>query len=316
MIKTLLKKARDILLEMLFAPSGTGLLTFTIMLLLSFFNLINTTLFFSGNGWMLLMLPIAFVLPFLFFLASRGGTKYMPTIHFELPKKIHIPIIAFATAFLLLGSALIRILLLDGKYIEFPLYNTFFAHRNGSFWNDIYLVLMFCIIPPIFEGIIFRGAFIKEHDKRGRLVATVFSSLMFALLGFSFSELLPRFFVGILLCIVLYATSSLTLTIAMHIAYNFFAVFFEPTLVSIKTVSSNYELFAFLLALSILVLGIFLFSHLSRLYRKYSKDKFGENLVRSTPKEKSFWNLIELGTSIPSIACFVLFLIVTLIIEI
>jgi len=312
----LLKKIKDFLLEMLFAPSGASFLVFAIMLLLSLFNLINTTLFYSGNGWMLLMIPISFCVPTYFFWMSRGGKKYFPTIHFSLPKKVHIPTIIFSALLLFFGSALIKILIFNGVYTEFPLYNAFFAHRNGKIFNDIYLVLVFCIIPPIFEGVIFRGALIKEHDKRGRLVATVFSSLMFALMGFSFEELLPRFFVGALLCIVLYATDSITLTIAMHIAYNFFAVFFEPTLVAIKSVSSNYVLFTFILALVVIATAIFFCSHLSRLYRKYSHDKFGESFVRSTPREKSFWNLVELCSSIPSIACFVLFLIVTIIIEI
>lgn len=312
----MLKKIREYLLELLWAPSGTALLTFAIMLLLSIFNLINTSLYFSGNWWMIIMLPIAFILPFYFFRLSRGGNNYVPTVNFGMPEKAHLPTVIFSSALLFLGSALIKMLIIDGKYIEFPLYNTFFAHRNGNLFNDIYLLLMFCIIPPIFEGIIFRGAFIKEHDKRGRLVVTVFSSLMFSILSFSFEELVPRFFVGVMLCIILYATDSLILTIAIHIAYNFFAVFFEPTIVSIKTVSSNYELFAYMLAILTLAIAIALFAHLSRLYRKYSHDKFGESFVKSTGKEKSFWNLVELCTSIPSIACLVLYFVVTLLIGI
>lgn len=312
----MLKKIKDFLLEMLFAPSGAAFLVFAIMLLLSLFNLINTVVFYSGNGWMLLMIPISFCVPLYFFWMSRGGKKYLPSIHFSLPKKVHIPTIIFSTALLFLGSALIKMLTLEGKYTEFSLYNAFFAHRNGNLFNDIYLVLAFCILSPILEGVVFRGALIKEHDKRGRLVVTVFSSLLFALMSFNVEELLPRFFVGALLCIVLYATDSITLTIAMHIAYNFFAVFFEPTIVSIKNVSSNYELFAFIVAIVTIAVAIFFSSHLSKLYCKYSHDKFGENFTRSTPREKSFWNLVELCTSIPAIACFVLFVIVNLIIEI
>lgn len=312
----MLKKIREYLLELLWAPSGTALLTFAIMLLLSIFNLINTSLYFSGNWWMIIMLPIAFIVPFYFFRLSRGGKNYVPTVNFGMPEKAHLPTVIFSSALLFLGSALIKMLIIDGKYIEFPLYNTFFAHRNGNLFNDIYLLLMFCIIPPIFEGIIFRGAFIKEHDKRGRLVVTVFSSLMFSILSFSFEDFVPRFFVGVMLCIILYATDSLILTIAIHIAYNFFAVFFEPTIVSIKTVSSNYELFAYMLAILTLAIAIALFAHLSRLYRKYSHDKFGESFVKSTRKEKSFWNLVELCTSIPSIACLVLYFVVTLLIGI
>ena len=312
----MLRKIEDFLKELLYATSGTAFLVFTVMLMLLLCNIINTTLFLSSNAWMIVMIPLAFALPFLVFRNSRGGDGYIPTTNFSLPKKIHIPTIVFSSLVIFLGSSLLKLLIFEGKYTEFSLYNSFFAHRNGSVWNDIYLVLAFCIIPPVLEGIVFRGIFIKEHDKRGRLVVTVFSSLMFSLLTFSFEELIPRFFLGVMLCIVLYATDSITTAVAIHIAYNFFAVFFEPTVVSIKNVSSSYTLFAFLLAIATLVMGIFLFSHLSRLYKKYSHDQFGHNFVRSTPKEKSFWNLVELCTSIPSIACFVLYLIATLVIQV
>lgn len=301
---------------MLFAPSGAAFLVFAIMLLLSLFNLINTTLFFSGNELMLLMIPIAYALPFFIFWLSRGGKKYIPTIHFELPKRVHIPTIIFSTLLMLSGSLLLKILIFEGKYTEFSVYNTFWAHRNGSFWNDLYLVLGFCILVPLAEGIVFRGALIKEYDRRGRLTSTVVSSLLFALIGFNFDELLPRFFLGALLCAVLYATESITLTVAMHIVYNLFAVFFEPTLVAIKNVSSNFELFTFMVAIFSLLMAVCLLSHLSRLYKKYSHDKFGENTVRSTPNKKTFWNVAELLTSIPAIACYVLFVIVSIILAI
>ena len=312
----MLKKIKDFLLDMLFAPSGSAFLCFGIMLLLSLFNLLNTTLFFSGNGWMILMLPIAFCLPFFFFWASRGGKKYVPTLHFGIPKRVHIPTIAFGTALLFLGSVFLKMTIFSGKYTEFPLYNIFFAHRNGNLFNDLYLVLVFCILPPIFEGIVFRGAMIKELDRRGRLTASIFSSLFFALLSFNIEELVPSFFLGIMLCILLYATDSIVTTIAIHIAYNFFAVFIEPTFVSIKNVSASYELFAYLVAILTLVVAMLLFSHLSRLYRKYSHDKFGENFTKSTPRERTFWHLVELLTSIPAIACYALFVIVNFILEI
>lgn len=301
---------------MLFAPSGAAFLVFAIMLLLSLFNLINTTLFFSGNELMLVMIPIAYSPPFFIYWLSRGGKKYIPTIHFELPKRVHIPTIIFSTLLMLSGSLLLKILIFQGKYTEFSVYNTFWAHRNGSFWNDLYLVLGFCILVPLAEGVVFRGALIKEYDRRGRLTSTVVSSLLFALIGFGFDELLPRFFLGALLCAVLYATESITLTVAMHIVYNFFAIFFEPTLIAIKNVSSNFELFTFMVAIFALAMAVCLLSHLSRLYRKYSHDKFGENTVRSTPKKKTFWNIAELLTSIPAIACYVLFIIVSLILAI
>ena len=312
----MIKKIGDFLSGLLRDSSGTALMVFLVMLLLSIFNLINTTLLTSSNAWMLPVLLISFLVPFFIFRASRGAKKYLPTIHVSLPRKIHVPTIIFSTLLVILGSTLLKLLIFSGKYTAFPLYNMFFANRNGNILRDIYFIISFCIVPPIFEGLIFRGIIIKEHDRRGRLTATLFSSLLFALLGFSAQELLPRFFLSALLCIVLYATDSIIITISMHIAYNIFAVFIEPTLVSLKNVSSNFELFTFVLAIITIIIAIMLLSHLSRLYRRYSHDKFGENFVRSTPRERTFWHLVELMLSIPAIACYVLFVVVTLITEI
>lgn len=309
----MLKKIKDFFREMIYSPSGTGALVFCIMFLICISNLVNTTLLFSNNLWMIPLLAISFLVPFFIFRATRGGKKYVPTLHLTLPKKYHVPTIIFSTLLLMLGSTLLKLTFVRGKYIEFPLYNTFFAHRNGKLLNDIYLLFAFCIIPPLLDGLIFHGAILKEHDRRGRMTSTVFASLLFALLGFSFELFIPRFFVCALLCIVLYATESIATVVAIHILYNFFAVFVEPMLISVKSVSSNFELFAFIVAILTLVIAIFLFSHLSRLYRKYSHDKFGENFTRSTPRERTFWHLVELLTTIPTIACYVVFILVTLI---
>ena len=294
---------------MVFSPSGTAFLVLLVMLFLALFNLINTTLLFSGNEWIIPMLAIAFLIPFFIFRASRGGKKYIPTINLSLPQKHHIPTILFSTLLSILGSTLLKLIFIDGKYTEFSLYSAFFAHRNGNIFNDLYLVLAFCLIPPILEGLVFRGVILREHDKRGRMTSTVFSSLLFALLDFNLELFIPRFFLGILLCIVIYATDSIATTVAIHIAYNIFAVFIEPTFVSIKNVSANFELFTFILMILTLIVAIFMFSHLSRLYKKYSHDKFGDNFTRSTPRERTFWHLVELLTSIPSLACYILFII-------
>ncbi|MBO5715370.1 MAG: CPBP family intramembrane metalloprotease [Clostridia bacterium] len=312
----MIKKIKDFFSELLCASSGTAFIVFLTMLLLSIFNVISTTFLTSGNTWMLPVILISFLVPFFIFRASRGGKKYLPTLHLSIPRRIHVPTIIFSTLFIILGSTLLKLLIFSGKYTDFPLYSIFFAHRNGSIWRDIYFILAFCIIPPILEGLVFRGVIIKEHDRRGRLTSTVFSSVLFALLGFSAQELFPRFFLGIVLCIILYATDSIFITVSIHIAYNIFAVFIEPTLVSLKNVSANFELFAFMLAIVTIIVAITLFSHLSRLYRKYSHYKFGENFVRSTPRERTFWHLVELMLSIPAIACYILFVVVTLITEI
>jgi cobalamin synthase len=75
------------------------------------------------------------------------------------------------------------------------------------------------------------------------------------------------------------------------------------------------DLFIFIIAIITLAVAISLFSHLSRLYRKYSRTKFGENFVKTTPIERTFWHLVELMLSIPAIACYVIFIVVAIIVR-
>ncbi len=311
-----MNKIKRFLAELVFAPSGAALLIFVAMMLLSVFNFINSALLFANNAFMLLMIPAAFVVPYVLFAASRGGKEYVPTLNLSLPRKYHLLTVLLGALLLICGSTLLKFLFVSGKYAEFSLYGAFFAHRDGSLWRDLYLLLAFCLVPPIFEGLIFRGVLLKEHDKRGRLTAVIFSSLFYALLGFDTEHLAWRFFFSALLCIIVYATDSLALSVALHILYNVYAVFAEPTLISVKNVSSNAELFGYLLAIATLVIAIFLFSQLARLYRRYSHTKFGENFTKSTPRAKTFWSLIELLSSLPALLCYALFIVVTLILNI
>ena len=308
----MLKKISNFFLEIIYSHVGTAFLVFAIMLLLSIFNLINTTLFLSTNGWLLPMIIIAFALPLIVFIKSRGGKRYLQSFSLKLPNKPHIPSIICSSFLIFFGSALLKLLFVNGKYTEFPLYSTFFAHRNGRFFNDIYLILAFCIVPPILEAFVFRGTILKELDKRGRLTATLCSSILFALLGFNMLELLPRLLIGCVLCMVFYATGSILLTTTIHIAYNIFAVFIEPTLVSIKNVSANFELFTFIVAIITLISAIFLFSNLSKLYQKYAHVKFGTNTTKSTSRARTIQFFSEFMLSIPAIACYVVFVVVSL----
>jgi membrane protease YdiL (CAAX protease family) len=200
----LIKRIKNFFTEALNAPTGAFVLVFAIMLILSIFNFINTKFLLSSNAWLIPMVALAFILPCLVFWKSHGGKKYVPTLHLAVPQKYHIPTIVFSTCLILLGSMLIKIFLISGKYREFPLYNTFFATRNESIFNILYLVISFCVIPPIFEGLVFRGIILKEFNRRGFVCAVLCSSILSALLGFDFVEFIPRLFLGMLVFLEIY----------------------------------------------------------------------------------------------------------------
>ena len=311
----MIKKIKEYLLKILFSNYAAILLAFSVMLLLCLFNLINTVFLASSTWTMLLFIPLAFCVPLAFFILSRKE-RYFPSYHFAKIKKYHVPTIIYSFFLLIFASILLKSTFFESIYTSFSLYNTFSADIQGGFFKKLYLILSFCIIPPILEELVYRGIIIKEYDKRGRLTATLISSILFSLLGFNVYEIPQRFFMGIILCILLYATGSIFICVAIHILYNVFALFFEPTLVSLKYISSNSSTFLLLITVATLIMATCLCSHLSRLYNKYSKDKNYVNFKRSTPRERTFWHFLELFISTPSLACVLLFAITTLILNI
>ena len=300
---------------MLFSNLSALLLCFAVTLLLASFNFINSV-FLSSSIWsMLFFIPLAFCPSIAIFLLSKKQ-RYLITKHLCKIKKYHIPAIIYSILLLIFGSLFLKFIFIDGQYTAFSLYNTFFAKIDGGFAKQLYLLLTFCIIPPIFEGIIYRGILIKEYDKRGRMCATLVSSTLYALLGFDFSLVPQRFFMGALLCILLYATSSIIVSISANIIYNIFALYFEPIFISLKKVSANANTFSQLILIASLIMATCLCSHLFRLYKKYSKDKNYLNFKKSTPRERTFWHLVELLLSAPALSCYVLFLVTVAIINI
>lgn len=304
------QKFKIFLREVVFAPAGEALLVFCIMLLLALSALIGSLFLKSTVGWFLPSVLISFGLPCLLFVRARGGKKYVPTFHLSLPRRCHVPTLIFGALTLVLGTLCLKLVFFDGKYTEFSLYGVFSANRNGNILRDLYLLLSFCVIVPVLEGTVFRGILIKEHDKRGRLVAVAFSSVFCALLSFGFEEFLPGLFVAVMLCVITYATDSLVSGIAIHIIYSVFAVFCEPTLISLKIVSSNFDLFLTIITVLTLIFAVMLTSHLSRLYKMYSKTHFGLNSAHSVPRERSAWSFITLSLSLPALLSLALFLIV------
>ena len=67
-----------------------------------------------------------------------------------------------------------------------------------------------------------------------------------------------------------------------------------------------------IIAIIMLTSAIFLLSNLSQLYQKYAHDKFGTNITKSTSRAGTLHFFGEYMLSIPAIACYVVFVIVSL----
>ena len=306
-------KIRKMIGLLKYSKTGSLFAVLAIYVLLILSNIINTYLLNGSDNFIIVFLIFSMVIPALFWFFIKENKCYIPSLRLNAPKKEHILPILLSFTLLLSGSIILNMIFSGENYINFSIYNAFYAERDQGFFNILYTALVFAILPAILEEFIFRGILCAEFEGNGTLCAVVASSLFFSFLDFSFGSLPIRFFAGIVLAVILYATDSLICSMLLHIAYNLFALFAQPIFVSFKDVSANVELFVFILLVVVIVSLILLVSQLSRLYRIYSQKNVSSDYTKSIPIQKMPIAFAEILLSVPAICCYVVFLITSII---
>lgn len=165
---------------------------------------------------------IVYALPTLFYSRIKGR-EFTPKLRLKFPGVSKIIFIIYSSIFLISGSILISVLM----YNAFP--NNFSSSSvseyaafamNSRFFDGLYLIVAFAILPAFTEEFLFRGVIIAEYDKNGAAVASLISAVMFAMSHFSFARFPVYFFAGIVLSIVLFATRSVVASAIVHTVYN------------------------------------------------------------------------------------------------
>ncbi len=82
-------------------------------------------------------------------------------------------------------------------------------------------VLTLCVIPAVFEELVFRGVVFSGLKNMRLSKACVMGGLIFALAHFSLQSILYTFFIGTLFCYVVYRTKSVIPGMAAHFTLNF-----------------------------------------------------------------------------------------------
>lgn len=296
-----------------YTKTGYLFLPLAVYVLLILSNLINTFLLDRSNILIIVFLMFSLALPAVIWFFIRENKRFIPSLRINLPKKEHIIPLVLSFIFLASGSIILNMIFIGENYIDFSMYNAFAVERDQGFFNILYTVLSFAILPAILEEFIFRGILCAELERGGTLCAVCISSLFFSFLNFSFAKAPVYFFAGIVLSIILYATDSVICSAILHVAYNLFAIFAQPLFVSFKDVSANVELFVFLALIVMIVSLIFLLSQLSRLYRKYSIKNIPSDYTRPIPLQKIPNIFGEILLSVPAICCYAVFLIASII---
>ena len=98
---------------------------------------------------------------------------------------------------------------------------TSYSLPNNTFYWFIINVILLAVIPAILEELVFRGMIFNGLRGRGFWFASVISTVMFALIHLSISQLIFPLIMGMIFCFVLEKTGSLKATITLHFCNNF-----------------------------------------------------------------------------------------------
>lgn len=172
---------------------------------------------------------LTYAVPSLFYCRIRGR-EFTPKLRLRPFAPSQIVYLLYSTVFLLCGVVLVSI----AMYNAFP--SAFEASAvteyaafamNQRFFDILYLVLAFAVLPAITEEFLFRGIVIGEYENYGALIASVMSAVMFAMSHFSLVRFPVYLFSGLVLSSVLFATRSVVAATVIHALNNIIVLLCE-----------------------------------------------------------------------------------------
>ncbi len=213
-----------------------------------------------------------FGIPALLYSRIRGK-NLTPHLRLHLAPLSQILYLLYGTIFLICGTALVGM----GLYALFPVpYAASSANQytvaaaDSRFFDGVYMVVAFALLPAVTEEFMFRGIVVGEYEKNGPAIAAFMGALAFAMSHFSLVRFPVYLFSGLVLAAVLFTTRSLFAAMLLHTLYNTSVLFLEPYVMRLMD-KKNVSVTLFLLILGFLtILSALLMSfEASRIYRHY-----------------------------------------------
>ena len=171
--------------------------------------------------------------------------------------------------------------------------NLVFIHYGFDFFIDVFII---CILPALFEELLFRGITFREYEKiYGSKKAILMCALAFALMHGTMVNLLPQFLIGLFLTYIVFKTESLYSGIIGHFTINFTTLLLQRAAVDansfLRFILSGNQFIVFIVFLGLLFTGLWGISSLSSKANVYSKPSYSKSEIRI---EKNFFVLIVL----------------------
>ncbi|MDY2846572.1 MAG: CPBP family intramembrane glutamic endopeptidase [Eubacteriales bacterium] len=269
---------------------------FTPMLLMVVYALIlcsrflsEETLGLNDNPYLAVVViqVLTYALPSLFYTRLRGRefgerTRVRPFAPSSMLYVVH------ASIFLLCGVTLISI----AMYTAFPegfsenSTQTYAAFAmNGRFFDVLYLIVAFAVLPAVTEEYLFRGIVAAEYEKYGIGVAVTMSALTFAMSHFSLERFPVYLFSGIVLAMCMYTTRSVFASAIAHTLNNTFVLLSEKFVLHIADKQNvSFVLFIIIIGAAAVVSAMLMCYEAQSIYKGYAEANVPSDYA---PKKKN-----------------------------
>lgn len=218
-------------------------------------------------GTFCFVVPSTVYLYLIYFKKGRG----VPNVRLSAPPLISAPTV-IASVFLMISGAILIVLLgMGGKDFSFSVYSSFEPGEQYGFGTIMLMIIAYALIPAVCEEFVFRGIFCSLYEAQGLLPSAIISTLFFTLVHLNAAGFPVFIYSGLVLWLILYATSSLYVTMGVHFVYNLFCLFGLPYISSYYGDSLDPELFVFIVTVVFLVSASVFCICNAWIYRKRAK---------------------------------------------
>lgn len=225
---------------------------------------------------------VIFMLPALFFCTLRG-VSYREKLRLKLPPVSSLLLVICSLVVMICGSCVIEYFMSMAAPVSMS--ETSVVGRAGyamnpGFFDGLYLVLAFALLPALTEEFLFRGIILAEYGSLGIFCSVFMSSIMFAMCHLSLVRFPVYVFCGVILAVVTYATRSVIAPMIVHTVYNVFVLFFEEYVLRLAEKQNiSAILFIIIAAGCAILFASFLCFEAAGLYRSYAVNNLPSDYV-------------------------------------
>lgn len=236
----------------------------------------NQILSAGGNIYLTVIILniLIFIIPTVIFCRLKG-VGYSKKMNIRLFAPSQFGGIIVSTLFLIFVSALIRygqVYLFGLESTRYSLFGTYMERLTSE--SLLPIAMAFAIVPAISEELVFRTIVLTEYNwgGLGAIPASIGSIVLFSAICLN-TELLPIYIaVGIVCCMITYATGSSLTAVIVHVLFNCYQIFGEKYVFNAVVNPANKVTALFAIGTLFLAFGAFMFADFERMLRVSSLD--------------------------------------------